>query len=214
MVIDKPAGLLSVPGRGADRADCAVARVRAMFADASGPMVVHRLDMDTSGLMLVALNADAQREFSRMFERRSVRKRYEAIVVGAPTEESGEIRLVQRLDVENRPRQVVDEQAGKLSVTRWRVAENHPAGIGAVVGAPSRPVRTRVEFEPITGRSHQIRIAAATAEPRGLACPIVGDDLYGSGAAGGDRLMLAATMLGFTDPSTGEEIEITQPAPF
>jgi tRNA pseudouridine32 synthase / 23S rRNA pseudouridine746 synthase len=209
VVIDKPAGMLAVPGRGPDKQDCAIARVRAMFPGATGPMVVHRLDMDTSGLMIVALDAPTQRAMSMQFENRAIEKQYEAILEGAlpmaPTH--GEIRLKQRLDVDRRPLQIVDEEQGKLAITRWRIIE--PAA------APTaRTADTRIEFSPITGRSHQLRLAAATPPSIGLGCPIVGDDLYGSGKPEDGRLMLAATMLAFTDPDTDQRVVLSNPAPF
>jgi len=209
VVIDKPAGLLAVPGRGPNKQDCAIARVRTMFPDAAGPMVVHRLDMDTSGLMIVALDAPTQRALSMQFEKRSVEKQYEAILEGAlPMDQlHGEIRLKQRLDVDRRPLQIVDDEQGKLAITHWRIIE--PAG------APTaRTVNTRIEFSPITGRSHQLRLAAATQAPIGLGRPIVGDDLYGSGKPEGGRLMLAATMIAFTDPDTDQRVVLSNPAPF
>lgn len=218
VVVNKPAGLLSVPGKGPDKQDCAVARVREMFPDATGPMVVHRLDMDTSGLMIVALDAQTQRALSMQFENRRVEKRYEAIVQGTPTEENthGEIQLRQRLDVDHRPLQIVDEAQGKLAITRWRIIDSpvltdRPSSREADTGLPTR---THIEFSPITGRSHQLRIAAATPSPIGLGCPIVGDDLYGYGKPEGGRLMLAATMLTFTDPDTGQRVVLSAPAPF
>ena len=218
VVIDKPAGMRSVPGRGPDKSDCAVARVAAMFPHATGPMVVHRLDMDTSGLMLVALDAQTQRALSMQFERREVNKRYVAIVEGAPEREAGVIHLKQRLDVDNRPRQIIDDQRGKTAETHWRVIESSDRGASVspvqAWGAPSPPVRTRIEFIPITGRSHQLRIAAATPAPVGLGCPIVGDDLYGAGRAPGARMLLAAIALEFHEPATGSRVRVTLPSPF
>ncbi len=215
VVIDKPAGMLSVPGKGPDRADCAVARVATMFPRARGPMVVHRLDMDTSGLMLVALTPDAQRALSEQFARRTVNKTYIAVVAGSPAESAGVVSLRQRLDIDNRPRQLIDDTRGKLAQTGWRIVNTGAPrpGISSPGFETSRDAErgafTRIEFTPITGRSHQIRLAAATPDPVGLGCPIVGDDLYGAGREPGGRMLLAATALGFTDPATGARVTVT-----
>jgi tRNA pseudouridine32 synthase/23S rRNA pseudouridine746 synthase len=195
VVIDKPPGMLSVPGKGPEKADCAAARVRAMFATASGPLVVHRLDMETSGLMVFALTADAQRDLSMQFERRRTQKRYLALLEGQVRDDRGEVCLPLRADIDNRPYQIVDHVHGRGAVTRYRVL--------------SREIdRTRVEFEPLTGRTHQLRVHAAA----GLSCPIIGDMLYGRG--GGERLMLHATRLGFTGPQCGRWVEFESGAPF
>jgi len=214
VVIDKPADLLSVPGRGPDKQDCTVSRVKAMFPEATGPMVVHRLDMDTSGLMLVALDAPVQRTLSMQFESRTIEKQYEAIVQGEPKQRAGEIRLRQRLDVDHRPLQILDEAQGKLAVTRWRFVESASACDWPPARTEQASVFSRIVFSPITGRSHQLRLAAATLAPIGLGCPIVGDDLYGAGKPIGGRLLLAATRLAFDDPATGERIDVARSAPF
>jgi len=218
VLVDKPAGLLSVPGKGPDKQDCVATRVAAMFPSASGPLVCHRLDMETSGVMVLALDAEAHRGLSRQFEDRSVEKEYEAIVHGAPPGDAGVVELKQRLDVQNRPLQVVDEAQGRAAVTRWRVRER---GKGATAALPPAGDRTtpsaefsRVLFEPVTGRSHQIRLAAATPAPVGLGCPIVGDSLYGRAGDRAARLMLHATRLALTEPSSGERLVIERPAPF
>ncbi len=220
VVIDKPAGMLSVPGKGPDRADCAVARVATMFPHAEGPMVVHRLDMDTSGLLLVALTPGAQRALSEQFARRSVNKTYIAVVAGAPADSAGVVTLRQRLDIDNRPRQIIDDARGKLAQTEWRITDPcepcpgiSSPGFGGSRVAESAAL-TRIEFTPVTGRSHQIRLAAATPSPVGLGCPIVGDDLYGAGREPGGRMLLAATALGFTDPATGERVTVEIPPGF
>jgi len=204
VVIDKPSGMLSVPGKGAEKQDCAVARVRGMFPLASGPMVVHRLDMDTSGLLVVALDAATQRELSRQFEARLTSKRYVALVEGSVREDAGEICVPLRADIENRPMQIVDFVHGREAVTRYRV-------LGREID------RTRVEFEPVTGRSHQLRVHAALPRslaggaPGGLGCPIVGDVLYGTAA---ERLMLHAKRLEILDPETGAKMRFESAAPF
>lgn len=205
VVVDKPAGLLSVPGKGEHKQDCAVARVRAMFPEASGPMVVHRLDMDTSGLLIVALTEEAQRRLSRQFESRRVGKTYVALLEGEVGGEEGLIDLPIRPDVTNRPYQIVDFVHGRPSQTRWRVL--------------AREIdRTRVHFEPLTGRAHQLRVHAAApvlveGRPGGLGSPIVGDVLY-SPNPGGERLMLHASTLSFEHPETGRWLEFRLPCPF
>lgn len=183
VVVVKPEGLLSVPGRGAGKQDCAWSRVRSRFADA---LVVHRLDQATSGLMVFARGASAQRALSMAFEGRRVAKRYVALVDGGPADERGEIDLPLAADWPLRPRQKVDPQHGKPSSTRWRVLAREPGG------------RTRVEFEPLTGRSHQLRVHAAA-----MGWPIVGDALYGSGEADRGRLMLHASDLVVPHPLDG-----------
>jgi tRNA pseudouridine32 synthase/23S rRNA pseudouridine746 synthase len=202
VAIDKPAGMLSAPGKGPEKQDCAVARVRERFPRAAGPVLVHRLDMETSGLLVMALDAETHRELSRQFERREPAKRYVAVLAGDPGADDGEVRLFQRPDIENRPRQILDGVHGKEAVTRWRAIQR----AGAV---------TRMEFTPITGRSHQLRLAAATPrEQGGLGCPIVGDTLYGGGRDEHPRMLLHAERLEITDPATGERLAFESPAPF
>jgi len=200
-VVEKPSGLLSVPGKGADKADCVVARVRRMLPRAAGPMVVHRLDMETSGLLVVGLTAAAQRDLSGQFEARRVRKGYAALLAGEVAEDSGEVSLPLRPDLLRRPFQIVDAVHGRAAVTRYRVVARETD-------------RTRVEFEPVTGRSHQLRVHAATMRAAGgLGCPIIGDVLYGD-ASTGERLMLHATRLAFTEPGTGRGVEFESAVPF
>lgn len=200
LVLDKPAGLLAVPGRGPDKADCLAARAQARFPDAR---VVHRLDMDTSGLMLMARGAAAQRALSSAFAMRAVHKRYLAVVAGRielPVEEWGSIDLPLICDWPNRPRQIVDHAIGKPSLTRWRVLE-HDASHDA----------TRVELEPVTGRSHQLRVHLAA-----LGHPILGDALYAQPVlqARAPRLLLHAWRLTFIHPVTREVLEFERPGPF
>jgi tRNA pseudouridine32 synthase/23S rRNA pseudouridine746 synthase len=187
VVVNKPAGLLSVPGRGADKQDCAWARVRATCADAQ---VVHRLDMATSGLLLFARGPAAQRALSRAFEERHVFKRYEALVDGDPGADAGEIDLPLAADWPRRPLQVVDLQRGKPALTRWRVLFRE------------RPGRTRIAFEPVTGRSHQLRVHAAA-----MGWPIAGDALYGQ-AASAPRLLLHACELRLPHPAGGAPLHV------
>jgi len=202
VAIDKPAGLLSAPGKGPEKQDCAAARVRERFPGATGPVLVHRLDMETSGVMVFALDAWAHRALSMQFEARETAKRYVGVLAGEVEGDSGEVRLRQRPDIDNRPRQILDDVHGKEAVTAWRV-------LGREIG------RTRVEFTPITGRSHQLRIASAMpAEAGGLGAPIVGDTLYGAGRAEHPRMLLHAEFLEITDPETGERLVFTSPAPF
>lgn len=204
-MVDKPAGLLSVPGKGADKADCVPARVAKLFPKATGPLVVHRLDMDTSGLLVLGLNPDAQRALSRQFEERSVRKAYVALVDGiVDAGESGVIDLPMRMDPGNRPWQVIDHAFGRAAVTKWRILTFETD-------------RTRLRLEPETGRSHQLRLHCATSRDMGgLGRAIVGDVLYGCGYRGagavgrlveGERLMLHASELEFADPKTGARMK-------
>lgn len=208
VVVDKPPGLLSVPGRGPEKADCVSSRVAGMFSDASGPLVVHRLDMDTSGLMVLGLDAAAQRELSMQFESRVVEKRYVALIEGVfgAVGDEGVIDLPMRLDVENRPRQIVDHELGKAAQTGWRLVSHEECG---GVAPPTCPCCTRVEFVARTGRSHQLRVHAA----EGLGAAILGDDLYGDGGSAG-RLMLHAAVLGFDEPGGGGRVVFESDAPF
>lgn len=197
-VVDKPAGLLSCPGRGAANQDSVQLRVPVVFPHASGSILVHRLDQATSGVLLVALDAPTHRALRRQFEDRATGKVYVAVLVGDVRDDEGTLRLPFRLDVDNRPHQVHDPVHGKLGVTHWRVTAR---GNG----------RTRVEFRPETGRTHQLRVHAAHA--LGLGCPIAGDRLYGDGASA-PRLMLHAWKLAFDHPVTGKRVEFTAPLPF
>lgn len=190
VVIDKPPGLLSVPGKDPDLPN-AQAWCRGAFAHAQGPITVHRLDMHTSGLLLLALDAEAHRALSAQFARREVEKTYTALVHGTPPHVEGTIDLPMRADITRRPLQIIDHTLGKPAQTTYRV-QAHNAGT------------TRVELVPHTGRSHQLRLHMAT-----IACPIVGDALYGPPGDPSPRLMLHATSLMFTDPDTGDRITCT-----
>ena len=199
VVIDKPAGLLSVKGKGELKKDCAAARVREGFPGASGPLVVHRLDMDTSGLLVFGLDAEAQRELSKQFENREVEKRYVALVEGVIGAERGEIDVPMRADVGNRPMQVVDLERGRASVTRWRLLAVETD-------------RSRVELEARTGRTHQLRVHLAH-----VGHAILGDVLYGEQARVGglaERLCLHATMLEFREPGSGGRVRFESRAGF
>ena len=200
LVLDKPAGLLSVPGRGPDKADCLAARVQAAYPDA---LIVHRLDMDTSGLIVLARGAEVHRTLSRAFAARAVEKRYVALVAGrlAPPEAGwGTVDLPLICDWPNRPLQKVDFEVGKPSVTRWRVL-----GYDAAMDA------TRVELVPVTGRSHQLRV-----HMRALGHPMLGDPLYASDSvrAQAPRLLLHAAALSIPHPLTGAACRFESPPPF
>ena len=202
LVVDKPAGLLSVPGRGADKQDCAAARVQRDHPDA---LVVHRLDMATSGLLLLARGRAMQRSLSRAFAQRQVGKRYVALAAGRITAASADdgwgcIDLPIAADWPNRPRQVVDAAHGRPSRTRWRVL-----GYDAAIDA------TRVELEPVTGRSHQLRVHLLA-----LGHPILGDALYAPPAVRerAPRLLLHASVLELAHPAGGEPLRWRSPVPF
>lgn len=196
LVVDKPAGLLSVPGRGEDKQDCLVARVQARFPDA---LAVHRLDMSTSGLLLLARGEEIHRQLSRLFRDREVDKRYVALLDGCLEQAAGEVDLPLICDWPNRPRQKVDFEIGKRSLTRFIRLEL------------DRDRHTsRVELEPVTGRSHQLRVHMAA-----LGHPILGDELYGNDDdPRTDRLTLHATELSFVHPHTGSKMHFRSPPPF
>jgi tRNA pseudouridine32 synthase / 23S rRNA pseudouridine746 synthase len=197
IVLDKPSGVLSVPGRGEHLQDCMATRVQACWADA---LVVHRLDMATSGLLLFARGATAQRRLSDAFARRAVHKRYVAVVQGQVQQDEGEIDLPLHTDWPNRPRQHVSAEHGKPSLTRWRVLARDPA-----------QDTTRLELTPLTGRSHQLRVHLLA-----IGHPILGDALYAPGEvqAQASRLLLHADALGLAHPVSGEWLTFEQPAPF
>lgn len=192
IVTDKPPGLLSQPGR--QISDSLVERVRAAREDARGPMMMHRLDMDTSGVVILAKDEEGHRDLSRQFERREIFKRYRARLERSPEALGGRIVLPLRADVANRPKQAVCLDAGRASQTLWRCVD---AGACEVV------------FHPLSGRTHQLRVHAA--DPRGLDNPIVGDRLYGTA---GPRLMLHAESIGFRHPATGRSMLCNSPVRF
>lgn len=196
-MVEKPAGLLSVPGRGAERQDSVALRLQARWPDAR---IVHRLDMDTSGLMVVARGAAAHRHLSLQFQQRQVRKRYVAVVAGRLQPSQGEVDLPLACDWPNRPRQKVDRQHGKPSLTRYRVLEHSPDGSSS-----------RVQLEPRTGRSHQLRVHL-----QALGHPILGDRLYGGhgNRERASRLLLHAVWLGFAHPLDGRAMAFASEAPF
>ncbi len=193
LVAEKPAGLLSVPGRLPENQDCVIARLQQVYPDA---LTVHRLDQVTSGLMLYARGKPMQAALSGLFERRQVDKRYEALVEGMLAEDAGEVALPLICDWPNRPRQIVDFALGKPALTRWRVIERDAVA-----------QRTRVALEPVTGRSHQLRVHMAS-----LGHPIVGDVFYGAAPAA--RVALHASELAFVHPQSGQPMRLLSPAPF
>ena len=198
LVADKPEGLLAVPGRGVDKADSLATRVQAGHPQAR---VVHRLDMATSGLIVYALGAQSQRRLSAEFAGRRVAKTYVAVVLGLPQREAGEIDLPLAADWPNRPRQRVDADRGRPSLTRWRVLErDRTRGVA------------RIELRPLTGRSHQLRVHLAA-----IGHPIVGDGLYAPAGAHADpatRLHLHATRLAFSHPADGRWVQFDSRVPF
>jgi tRNA pseudouridine32 synthase/23S rRNA pseudouridine746 synthase len=202
LVLDKPAGLLSVPGRGADKQDCLSARVQQHYADA---LIVHRLDMATSGLMLMARGAQVQRVLSRAFASRLVHKRYIAVVDGhvqAPDADWGVIDLPIALDWPHRPLRIIDAR-GQASVTRWRV-------LALQTGAQGQ-AQTRLELEPVTGRSHQLRVHL-----QAIGHAILGDARYSSPAiqARSERLLLHASELALQHPLSGAALQFSRAPDF
>ncbi|MDP1899227.1 MAG: RluA family pseudouridine synthase [Rubrivivax sp.] len=193
LVVDKPAGLLAVPGRGEAGRDSLASRVQALYADA---LVVHRLDMATSGLMLFARGQHVHRLLSAAFAARQVAKAYVAVVEGCPLADRGEIDAPLMADWPQRPRQKVDAALGKLSLTRWHVLDRGDDC-------------TRLALEPVTGRSHQLRVHLQS-----IGHPIRGDALYAPPPLRAQRLLLHATRLALMHPGRGEWVEFTSPAPF
>lgn len=199
LVLDKPPGLLCVPGRGPDKQDCLSTRAQALWSDA---LIVHRLDQPTSGLVLMARGLPMQRALSRIFAERRVHKRYEALVHGRPsaaTDADGwaEIDLPLIVDWPNRPRSKVDHATGKPSRTRWRLLAHDAATDTA-----------RLALEPVTGRSHQLRVHLLA-----LGHPIVGDALYGAPDTA-PRLMLHACALRLEHPVSGHTLDLRSDVPF
>lgn len=188
-VVNKPAGMLSVPGK--EQQHCVFTAMRARFPEADGPLMVHRLDMATSGLIVIAKSKAVHKLLQQQFSEREVKKRYVAVVEGVPAKRSGTIELPLCPNPLDRPRQMVDAKIGKTATTRFEVTMNYGT-------------RARVNLYPQTGRTHQLRVHCA--HPDGLGCPIVGDGLYGTR---GDRLLLHAAEISFTHPITGQPIDIT-----
>ncbi|MCL6688459.1 RluA family pseudouridine synthase [Pseudomonas sp. R3.Fl] len=196
LVVNKPTLLLSVPGRAEDNKDCLVTRLQENgYPEAR---IVHRLDWETSGLMVLARDPDSHRELSRQFHDRETEKAYTALCWGEPERDSGRIELPLRYDPENKPRHIVDHEHGRHALTFWRVVER--CGQYA-----------RVELTPITGRSHQLRVHMLS-----IGHPLLGDRLYAEGEALAlrDRLCLHASLLCLTHPQSGERLRFESPAPF
>lgn len=196
LVLNKPHGLLSVPGKGAHLADCVAARAISHTPTAT---IVHRLDMETSGLMVVAKTPEAHRHISKQFERRHVKKRYRATVWGHMTRDSGRVDLPLRCDWPNRPKQMVDFTLGKPAHTNWHATERTTLPMGTPI--------THVALSPQTGRSHQLRLHMLA-----LGHPILGDNLYGTPAskAAAPCLMLHADYLAFHHPKDGKIHQFTK----
>lgn len=195
LVIDKPSGLLTVPGKDPALADCVAARALALHPEAR---IVHRLDMDTSGVLVLAMNPTAHRHLGLQFERRHVAKTYVARVAGNIGEDGGTIDLPLRCDWPNRPRQMVDPHQGRPARTHWSVLSREPDA-------------TRLLLEPVTGRSHQLRVHLCA-----LGHPILGDPLYGNAESqhAAPRLQLHAASLTLHHPEGGKRITFSSPCPF
>jgi tRNA pseudouridine32 synthase/23S rRNA pseudouridine746 synthase len=194
LVVNKPAEFLSVPGKKIE--DSVYTRMKERYPEATGPMIVHRLDMSTSGLMLVAKTKYIHQALQSQFIKRKIKKRYVALLEGSTSENNGEINLPIRVDLDNRPRQLVCYEYGKPAVTGWEVVEQHEG-------------LTKVYFYPLTGRTHQLRVHAS--HPSGLGMPIKGDDLYGKKQ---DRLYLHAEAIEFTHPVSNQWVFVESKADF
>lgn len=211
IVVNKQSGLLSVPGRGPDKQDCIVNRVKKIFPGCIQQPAVHRLDMETSGIMILAFTKEAHKKINKQFEEGLVQKKYVALLDGILPKlkipDEGQMELYFRLDIDNRPHQIWDEVNGKKAVTQWKIlgVERYTDPHGKTTNA------TRVLFIPHTGRTHQLRLASA--DKHGFNVPIIGDTLYGK-CTPGQRLMLHAQYIKFTHPTTGQTMEFTCPAEF
>ncbi len=197
LVVNKPSGLLSVPGRGEDKQDCLVTRVQLEYSDT---LIVHRLDMSTSGLMVIARGKEIERCLSILFQQRKVNKKYIAVVDGEVTSDVGEVDLPLMTDWPNRPKQKVDFESGKPSQTRY-----------SVLSYDKKNNTTRLELSPLTGRTHQLRL-----HMQSINHAILGDELYASQKAieKADRLLLHASYLSFQHPVTDELIEFNSEPEF
>lgn len=194
LLVDKPSGLLSVPGKGEHLADCLIARVQAVYPQA---LLIHRLDRDTSGVMIFGLTPHAQRHLGLQFEKRQTKKTYVARVAGQISEKTGTVDLPLIVDWPNRPLQMVDHENGRQAVTDWRVVR-------------SNADETRVRLMPKTGRSHQLRVHMLA-----IGHPILGDPFYATGPARDyPRLMLHSETFQFRHPDGGQGMRITAKSPF
>lgn len=201
LLVDKPAGLLSVPGKGPHLADCLISRVQIVFPEA---LLVHRLDRDTSGIMVFALTPSAQRHLGLQFEKRQLKKTYVARIAGRLEPKTGTVDLPLAVDWPNRPRQRVDHENGRNAVTDWRVVRYETPDEETIIEA------TRVRLMPHTGRSHQLRVHMLE-----LGHPILGDPLYASGVAlDAPRMMLHAEKLKLRHPDGGEWKSYSAKCPF
>jgi len=196
LLVDKPTRLLSVPGRAEDNKDCLITRLQQNGYPQA--RIVHRLDYETSGLLLLACDADSHRELSRQFQMREIDKTYQALCWGQPTEDSGSINLPLRYDPPNKPRHIVCHEYGKAALTHWRILQRYEK-------------YCRVELKPITGRSHQLRVHMLS-----LGHPLLGDTLYAQGEAltAANRLCLHACELAFNQPQTGKRLHFSCTSPF
>ena len=201
IVVNKESGVLSVPGRVVS--DCVEARVKRLFPDTIKQPAVHRLDMDTSGLIVMALNKGAHRNLSIQFMQRLVHKQYIALLEGVIKENSGTMELPFRLDVDNRPYQMYDPEQGKIGITHWERVR--------VEEFQKKRLATRILFSPVTGRTHQLRIHSA--HEKGLGHPIIGDRLYGKEESG-QRMLLHACKISFIHPETQKTLTFTSESEF
>ena len=195
IVVNKPSGLLSVPGKAPEHRDSLITRIKRVYPDAR---IVHRLDMATSGVMVVAQHKDSHRQLSRQFELRQTAKRYFARIAGVPAQSSGSVDLPLICDWPNRPKQKVDFESGKPALTHYKVVQQDAT-------------EALVALIPITGRSHQLRVHMLE-----LGHPILGDRLYGTPSviASAPRLQLHAETLSFTHPTSGKRMQFSAPLPF
>ena len=210
LIVNKPAGMLSVPGKAEDR-DSVYHRLKKKYPEATGPMIVHRLDMATSGLLLVAKTKKVHQDLQAQFANRSIKKRYVAVLDGIVlSERTGRIELPLCLNPLDRPRQIVSKEYGKEAITEYKIISESEKIIDESERSINEPRKyTRIVFYPLTGRTHQLRVHAA--HPEGLGCPILGDELYGKKA---DRLYLHAEYIEFRHPIYGDILCIQKEADF
>lgn len=210
LIVNKPAGMLSVPGKAEDR-DSVYHRLKKKYPEATGPMIVHRLDMATSGLLLVAKTKEVHQDLQAQFANRSIKKRYVAVLDGIVlSERTGRIELPLCLNPLDRPRQIVSKEYGKEAITEYKIISESEKIIDESERSINEPRKyTRIVFYPLTGRTHQLRVHAA--HPEGLGCPILGDELYGKKA---DRLYLHAEYIEFRHPIYGDIFRIQKKADF
>lgn len=194
VAVNKPEGMLSVPGKEINNSVYTWAESK--YPNATGPLIVHRLDMSTSGILLICKDKDTHKALQKQFQERTIHKRYAALLDGELTIDQGKIELPLALDIDNRPQQMISYDRGKEAVTHFKRIKIESG-------------KTKVHFFPVTGRTHQLRVHAASKD--GLGLPIIGDDIYGKGA---DRLYLHAEGLEFTHPITLKRVKLNKRAPF